>query len=84
MVFGEIVSLLLSETIISTHTAVAASPDPISEWNYTGYKEESFWNDYQRSWGAPGNILSEACWYYPDKNGWHRASRQSCIKRKSM
>ena len=36
MGFGEMGVLLISETIISTQTAVAAPPDPISEWNNTG------------------------------------------------
>ena len=37
MGFGEMGVLLISETIISTQTAVAAPPDPISEWNNTGH-----------------------------------------------
>ena len=56
MGFGEIGVLLNSETIISTQTAVAAPPDPISEWNNTGIRGESFWDDHQRSWGALGNV----------------------------
>ena len=40
--------LLISETIISTQTAVVTSPDPISEWSDAGH----FWDDKQGSWGA--------------------------------
>ena len=42
MEFGEVGVLLISETIISTHTAVADPHDPISEWSNAGYKRKSF------------------------------------------
>ena len=42
MGFGEMGVLLISETIISTQTAVAAPPDPISEWNNIGHRGKSF------------------------------------------
>ena len=42
MGFGEMGVLLISETIISTQTAVAAPPDPISEWNNTGHRGNLF------------------------------------------
>ena len=61
MGFGEVGVLLISETITSTHTAVAAPPDLISEWNNTGHRGKCFWDDHQRSWGALGNVLSDAC-----------------------
>ena len=60
MVFREVGVLFISETITSTQTAVAAPPDPISVWNNTGHRGKSFWDDHQRSWGALGNVLSEA------------------------
>jgi len=42
MMFGEMGVLLISETITSTQTAVAAPPDPISEWNNTGHRGNLF------------------------------------------
>ena len=42
MEFGEVGVLLISETIISTQTAAAASHNPISEWSNAGYRGKSF------------------------------------------
>ena len=52
MAFVEMDVPLTSETIIFTQTAVAAPPDPISEWSNAGYRGKSFWDDHQGSWGA--------------------------------
>jgi len=45
MGFGEVGVLLISETIISTQTAAAASAashNPISEWSNAGHRGKSF------------------------------------------
>ena len=56
MGFREVGVLLISETIISTQTAVATSPDPISEWSNAGHRGKSFWDNHQRSLGALRNV----------------------------
>ena len=64
MEFREMGVPLISETIISTQTAVSAPSDPISEWNSRGHRGKSFLDDYQRSWRALKNAWSESFWQY--------------------